>query len=324
MSINIVPKREKNNKFLLLIEVENNLSTDITSWYIECTLTSLTTLDKIKNYNLIKVSDNVYNLVPLDKDKYIKVNKRVRIKVDGSGSIPSFKFINETPLPPTPTPPPTPSEPTYIYNLDLTNLTSNVVDGFKYQYSYDKQEGFSDSNPNPDYFNYSPSGYVFCIYKDDQPFKKGDDTFPRTEWRGLAQIRDNVAYTLSFDQYIDEYPDGYQFCWVQVFAGSGPNIMLRYRNGSYQLLCTQGKNPNLKLKGTPADDLNVWTNWKIEFLLATSNGYVKVYRNNELLGTIEGNTSGQDDSYLKTGVYSQQMNPIGTMKIIKKNLQLWY
>jgi hypothetical protein len=98
--------------------------------------------------------------------------------------------------------------------------------------------------------------------------------------RGLDVIQGSLDYTISFDQLISEYPSGkteYEFAWMQVFGATGPNIMLRYRKGRYQLLATMGDLANLTLPGKISDDIGKWTNWKLDFKLATSGGYIKVY-----------------------------------------------
>ena len=57
-------------------------------------------------------------------------------------------------------------------------------------------------------------------------------------------------------------------------------------------------------------------------MLDTPNGYIKIYRNNIKLMETNGNLTGGDDSYLKFGIYSQEMQPTDTMLLFIKNLSL--
>lgn len=208
---------------------------------------------------------------------------------------------------------------TTILNLPLTTPTtfSELSKHFHYQYSYDKHSGYSDSNPNEQYYSLHSIGLRISIYAGDKSHTKTSPTDPRSEISVLDILKDNIDYSISFDQLISEYPSGYQFCWMQVFAANGPNIMLRYRGGRYQLLSFAGK---LTLLGELSEDIGKWTNWRLNFKLATSGGYIKVYRDGKLIGSIEGNTSGGDHSHLKHGIYSQKMNPPGTMTTYTKNM----
>lgn len=230
-----------------------------------------------------------------------------------------------TPNPePTPTPTPDPSS-NYLYNLpmtDLTDISQLTSAGFKYQWSYDQQASFSATNPNPKYFALGSNGLEINIYQNDNPFQKGSPTEPRTELRGTAVVKDNVQYVYSFDQFLVNLPN-FDYAWCQVFGGNGPNIILRWRSGSMALLVDQGDHVNVKFSGTPNDDVGKWVNWKIEFMLSTSNGYVRLYRDNVLMATATGNNSGADNSYIKNGIYSQQMKPSNDVKMYKKNLMLY-
>ena len=94
--------------------------------------------------------------------------------------------------------------------------------------------------------------------------------------------------------------------------------MLRYRVGHYQLLEVQTNT----FAGQLSDDIGKWTTWKAQFILATTGGYVNLYRNGVLLVSAKGNTSGGNNSYLKQGIYSQEMNPPGIMTTYTRNLVL--
>ena len=212
----------------------------------------------------------------------------------------------------------------YIYNYPMVD--NSFLKDFNLQYSFNKDPEFQYQ-----YFSIIPSkpgssdisGLQISIYKDDLTFLKDSKTDPRTELRGLAILNDNVNYTVTWDQYIQEYPNGYWFAFCQIFAKDGPNIILRWKNNQYELLAIQGRNKTIPIKLNILDDLDKWVNWKLEFLLST-NGYVRVYKNYVLVGEISGNTSGGNNSYWKQGIYSQEMQPTNTMDIIIKNLKLYY
>lgn len=291
----------KKNKYKGILIIRNTSYNNYRNWYIVCNLPPGITIEDCDKFTIKKISTNQVQLIPSTKIYGLDAGETLSDKIKGNGNlVPSdFSFVN------------------IIYDLSLTSMSE--LQEFKYQYSHDKNTG---KIPNPKYFNISPEGLEINIYKGDKSFSPENSTFPRTELRGLTPIYDNIKYTLSFDHFIKEYPKGFQYCWVQVFGKNGPNIMLRYRNDTYQLLVIQGHNQIVTLPGDVNDNINVWTNWKIEFYLSVLNGYVKVYRNNIFIGETKGNTSGENNSYVKLGLYSQQMDPNGTMTSYIKNLQL--
>lgn len=299
----------KKNKYKGILILRNTSYNNYRNWYIICNLSPGITIDDCDKFTIKNINENQVQLIPSSKISKLDAGETLSDKIKGTGPfVPNnFIFINTQPI-------------NIIYDLPLTNL-SNITElqEFKYQYSYDKDTG---KIPNPKYFNISPEGLEINIYKGDKSFLPENSTFPRTELRGLTPIYDDIKYTLSFDHFIKEYPKGFQYCWVQVFGKNGPNVMLRYRNDTYQLLSIQGHNQIVTLPGDVIDNINVWTNWKLEFLLSQNNGYIKVYRNNVFIGEIKGNTSGENNSYIKLGLYSQQMDPNGTMTSYTKNLQL--
>ncbi len=326
MNVKATLKKTKKGIYQGELEIENSSSNDITSWYITTNLNNGNTIDEVRNCT-ISLVDNKVTLVPESKISTLKKGKTIDLKFSGKGDM-STQFTGVVgPIPPPI--PPTPGQPTYVYNLPMTDLKdisqlTKAGDGFKYQWSYDKMKGFSNVNPNPDYFKLvGENGLEINLYQGDKPFESGSSTEPRTELRGLAKVLDNLAYTYSFDQYLVDLPT-FDYCWCQVFGGNGPNIMLRWRSGSFQLMAIQGDHGSVKFEGNPQDDVGKWVNWKIEFLLSTQNGYAKVYRNNILLATLNGNNTGANDSYIKNGIYAQQMKPSNNVKVYKKNLMLYY
>jgi len=192
----------------------------------------------------------------------------------------------------------------YIYNYEMSN--DDYKKDFNLQYSYDK-----DPECEKEYFKIItsestdvPHGLEINIYKDDKPFLKESKTDPRSEIRGLKNINDNTEYILNWKQYLETYSSEYNFNFFQLFGKDGPNIMLRWKNNRYELLALQGKNVIIPINLDIKDDIHKWVNWKIEFLLSPISGYVKVFKDDELIGELNGNTSGDNDSYLKLGFYS--------------------
>jgi hypothetical protein len=211
----------------------------------------------------------------------------------------------------------------YVYNYPLLN--NDYQKDFYLQYSYDKDPDFEE-----DYFKIvettgpdSPSGLKISIYQDDSSFLKNSLTEPRSELRGITNINDNIQYVLNWDQYIENYSAGYSFSFLQIFAKSGPNVMLRWKDDKYELLSLQGRNKIVPVNSDINDDIGKWVNWKLEFILGPL-GYIKVYKDNILFAELNGNTSGDNESYLKLGIYGSDMKPLNNMNMYIKNLELYY
>ena len=211
----------------------------------------------------------------------------------------------------------------YIYNYPMVD--NSFLKDFNLQYSYNKDPEYHHQYFKliPESSNSDISGLQVSIYKDDLTFLKNSITYPRSELRGLATINDEIVHTVTWDQYTENYPIGFNFSFCQIFAKDGPNIILRWKDNQYELLSIQGRNKHIPIKLNILDDVDKWVNWKLEFLLSIK-GYVKVYRNSVLIGEINGNTSGENESYWKQGIYSHDMQPIDNMNIIIKNLKLYY
>jgi len=210
-----------------------------------------------------------------------------------------------------------------ILNLPLTNLKSitEISPFFRFQYSYDKHGGFPNISPNPKYFRITEQGLEINIYNGDQTFSKGSPTSPRSELAGmgvLGSIKDNRVYQISFSQLISKYPYSYDFCWMQLFGATGPNILVRLKNGVFEL-CVKHV-ACLRLPGHISQDIGLWVNWRLDFLLATSGGFISIFRNSVQLGVLRGNTSGGNNSYFKHGIYTQGIHPPSTMTIYTRNL----
>ena len=208
----------------------------------------------------------------------------------------------------------------YIYTFPMTD--NSYLTEFYHQFSYNKDPEYESQYFKIVPASSNPSGLEITIYKDDNPFIKDSKTYPRSEIRGITQIKDGVNYTVNWEQYLENYPSGYWFSFFQIFAKNGPNIMLRWADDNFELLIIQDRNTIIPLKLNITEDIETWISWKIEFMLDTPNGYIKIYRNNIKLMETNGNLTGGDDSYLKFGIYSQEMQPTDTMLLFIKNLSL--
>jgi len=346
-TVSIVSTQVEPTSYIGELTITNGSST-YSSWNLLCLLQTGTTIQSLSKFTLSTGIEGQLIISPRKDFIPLLPTQIISERIVGGGKLPTDFIFSGTLVGPSgpsssgpssgpsgpsssgpssgPSGPSTGPFPTYLYNLPLTNLPSiSSLTGFNYQYSYNQQNNYNSTNPNPNYFSVSPTGLIMSIYPTDLSFQHGNSTEPRTELRGLVPILDNVEYILSFDQFIQTYPETeYDFCWCQVFGGNGPNVMLRYRSGHYELLCISGNLPNLKLSGDIKSDIGVWTNWKLNFFLSPTNGYVKVYRNNNLVGQSFGNTSGGNNSYLKHGIYSQEMIPPSVMTTITKNLELYF
>lgn len=329
---NIVTKWS--NGYNGILSIKNNTAINYgLNWQILCILPINSSITWSDNLQIYIISQNKIILSPKTYTEPLKSNSTIKSKFGGIGIIPTnFEFINTppTPIPPKPTPTPIPISPTsnikYLYNLPITDLSSisqlqTSSAGFKLQYSYDKHYNFTDMSPNPDYFTLEqPNGLKMSIYIGDKSQSESANTFPRTELRGLARIDDGIKYVFSYDSFLKNLPT-FDFCWGQIHGeGTAPNIILRWRNGKYDFICNDQK---IKIEGNPSNEVGKWVNWKFEFLLDTKNGYARIFRDNILLGTINGNTSTGGNSYIKQGIYAQQMPPSNNVTIYTKNLLLY-
>lgn len=199
----------------------------------------------------------------------------------------------------------------YIYNLQMVD--DSYLAHFSTQYSYEADPDYED-----DYFKITNEGLDITLHDYDLPFIKNSKSYPRTELRGLDIINDDVEYVATWDQYIKTYSDNFWFIFAQIFGKNGPNVMLLWNKNQYELLALQGKNKKIPIKLNITDDIRKWTNWRIEFLLKNLDGYVKVFRNNVLVGELRGNTAGENDSYWKQGIYAHECQVKNTSIVVKK------
>lgn len=226
-------------------------------------------------------------------------------------------------------PRPNNSQKTIINLLDLPfNNNSTTIEQlkehFNFQYSYDKHPP-EESEPNPLYFDITFDGLLINIYPTDNTFQEGNTTSPRTEMKHNLLLALETEYTISFDQKILLYPSDteYDFAFLQIFGELNPNILVRYRNGNYELVCISSGLPNKKIPQQVTNDLNIWRNWQITFKLSQTNGYVRIYRNAFLQAEISNvPTTKENTGYFKHGIYGQNMSPVSQMSIITRNMKI--
>ena len=140
------------------------------------------------------------------------------------------------------------------------------------------------------------------------------DAFPRTELNAGEDptLQPDRPYGMRWNWVVDTYDltatPGYMFGFLQLFANSpaGPNIMLRWELGQYYLYCDACKQ-KVVLPGHIADDIGVWVEWGLDFVLSTnaSVGYIRVLKDGLVVGGFEGVTSKSNGHHVKTGIYTQ-------------------
>ena len=184
----------------------------------------------------------------------------------------------------------TPASSTLIYANDLTSIPTH---DFSIQYSYDKPP------LDPSYISANASGLTLSLYPTDKPHAVTSNTLARTELLYHKYLLENTTYSYSIDQYIEKYDATYQFCFMQLFGASGPNILLRWRNGAYELVTRGG---NLRAPSTYVPVVGSWRNWRLIFNL---NNFIHVYLDGNLIISYTGASSAGGSFRPKFGIYSQ-------------------
>lgn len=205
---------------------------------------------------------------------------------------------------------------------DISFQDDEYKSKFTLDYSYDQHNTEGENRHfqvqgSPDG---SGNALRMAIFSGDKSFESSSDTFPRTELSGSRNraVSDGVAYSVQWDVYISQYQDPYMFCFAQVF-GNGPNVMLRWEQGQYQIWSGGHK---AVLAGSVHEDLNQWVTWRMDFKLERDGGYVNVFRRGQSLGQITGDTASGTNSYWKQGIYTQHVNEVKDMTMFVRNLRL--
>lgn len=319
---NIKSRKHESKGDLIITNISTTMT--YTNWSVLVETPKDCIIDTLRNFKLEDQPDkpdneNHFILFSPEKPEPLKPGDEIKAQLKWEGSNPIiFSFVTS----PTAT-------PGDVYNIDFQKMKDikemNLV--CNYQYSYKDMEGFPLANePNPKYFTIVPDeGMSITVYPDDDPFKKGSNTDARSEMRFLAGVFDNTNYRMEWTCKLQDYIPEDQFCMAQVFASDGPNIMFRYRTGKYELLSSRGNNPIVKmpLAGSPRTDLLQDVNWKMDFNLSSdiSVGYVRLYKNDILVGETKGDTSGIS-SYIKLGVYMQHQKATASITMLFRNLKL--
>lgn len=67
---------------------------------------------------------------------------------------------------------------------------------------------------------------------------------------------------LSFDQFLVNLPS-FDYAWAQIYGANGPNVILKWRKGYFQVSLSQGDMGSIKFPGKPEDIVGKWVNWRI-------------------------------------------------------------
>jgi len=197
----------------------------------------------------------------------------------------------------------------------------------EYDYSYDMHPPTGINAVNSNYFSIesSPDKVLMAlkmqIYPTDKPYSPISNTCPRTvmsaQHTSKSYIKDYQPWIAQWYQWIDDYTQGYSFCFAEVYSQViGPNIQLCFLDGAYVL---QSVWNGVKIEnvmagfgsnyGSPMvnadlrEDVGRWVTWRMEINLGVE-GEVKVFRDGVELGKINGKFPG-GVSYWKQGIYTQ-------------------
>lgn len=169
--------------------------------------------------------------------------------------------------------------------------------------------------PVKDYFDFVGDGLTVSLHEGDQPFKKGSNTFPRSELR-FTEERPDGEYWFNLTATFLQVPEGMQFSWMQVFASS-PVVMLRVRNDVTQMVSFDSKSKITEF----ALDRDAENRYALR-INAKKDGKVSLYINDELLVSVPAKIRSRDKLHLKLGVYAQQMDPVGITSVRFKDVAI--
>ncbi len=202
------------------------------------------------------------------------------------------------------------SNNTILYADNLTALSS-ITKKFSIQYSYDKP------NLDPAYITANQTGMRLALYATDKPHHPTSNTLARNELLYRDNLLENITYSFEFEQFIERnYNISYQFAFMQMFGASGPNILIRWRNNAYQIV-SRGGNHNAAKSIRPI--VSEWIQWKLVFNLTPQvNGFVKLYRNNQLIVSYNGASSSGGSFRPKFGIYSQTIPTQNIVMLYRK------
>lgn len=116
----------------------------------------------------------------------------------------------------------------------ITSWLLTYLAFFNQQFSYDKAK----EPLNTKYVDVVDGKLRLCLYEGDLPFKRGSSTLPRTELREKqerGEAGSQIMYFVNFTLPEDTGKNLANLSIWQVF-GSGPEVMIRIRNGVKQVV----------------------------------------------------------------------------------------
>jgi hypothetical protein len=191
--------------------------------------------------------------------------------------------------------------------IDVSFANTAYTGVFTEQWSYD-QHTTDGHNKHFDIGEYSGRQSLRArIYHDDKALSKSSDTCPRTELSQTDKkngLKTEVDYVAQWDWQLMSYTEAYQFAFMQLFGGNGPNIMLRYVRNTYNILCEECGTDHT-LPGNATADVGKWITWRVEFRLSSAKGHVRVHRDGKPIHSYDGKTSDGSNHHFKLGLYTQ-------------------
>lgn len=125
-----------------------------------------------------------------------------------------------------------------------------------------------------------------CIYPGDKPFKKGSNTYPRSELRSLEERNGTIPYL--FEVEVLQLPNGTDYGIWQVFGGGSPLLMIRHRLGEHQMVVFDGSPKITRMSEFPKSCVVDCKGGIVTCGSFSSKGSLKC-----------------EDMYFKVGIYSQ-------------------
>ena len=149
---------------------------------------------------------------------------------------------------------------------------------------------------------------------------------PRSEMMTRDGLRRGGVYTIQF-KFLNVQPNsGVTFFQILDWSTkrTQDRIKLGMGPGGYTLMCRtsatdSGKAVLKTLSGTWSGDVGRWTDWRIVFKRDPSAGYVEVYKDGQMLGSVQGvatmYSSGLSDpnAHAKFGQYKHSVVPPTTV-----------
>ena len=319
--------KAKKTSYKCDVTIQNNDGTDYSSYTIVVNLPTGVTITKAKHYDITGDTPPSITLTPQKISTFANGSSiSLKIKGEGLGLDPSnFSFNGQSGggggggggggnLP-------------IILPMVGQSIDDVTKAGIQFQWSYNQQVGYDKTHPNPKYFSIIPEGLSVSIFVGDLPFQKGSNTSPRSELRFPSNLLNDTKYTIQFDQFLTLAPT-FDYCFLQVFAGSNPGLIIRWRKGNYQILNDDGGKDKAEILDKsglkPSDLVGKWHNWKLDFCMSSSNGYANLSLDGSPIiqsGAVQ-TISSKGPSYCKAGIYSSMMTPSNDVAVYIRNFSI--